>query len=73
MTNEEADGKGSGPKKPVTATLDLYEAIEEGAHAGVSLFCPAFPPAAAAAAAVGCAGAPPCADGIRCRYAALHA
>jgi catalase len=30
MTNEEADGKGSGPKKPVTATLDLYEAIEEG-------------------------------------------
>ncbi len=30
MTNEEADAKGSGPKKPVTATLDLYESIEEG-------------------------------------------
>eukprot|EP00208_Stichococcus_sp_RCC1054_P007127 CAMPEP_0206137762 /NCGR_PEP_ID=MMETSP1473-20131121/2828_1 /ASSEMBLY_ACC=CAM_ASM_001109 /TAXON_ID=1461547 /ORGANISM="Stichococcus sp, Strain RCC1054" /LENGTH=516 /DNA_ID=CAMNT_0053530991 /DNA_START=179 /DNA_END=1729 /DNA_ORIENTATION=+ len=30
LTNEEADGTGSGPKKPVTATLDLYEAIEKG-------------------------------------------
>lgn len=31
MTNEEADSKGSGPVKPVTATTDLYDAIESGA------------------------------------------
>ncbi len=31
MTNDEADSKGEGPTKPVTATLDLYEAIEKGA------------------------------------------
>ena len=43
MTNEEADQAGSGPTKPVTATLDLYTAIEEGAVAA----------AAAAAAAEG--------------------
>lgn len=30
MTNEEADAKGSGPVKPVTATTDLYDAIEAG-------------------------------------------
>lgn len=30
MTTEEADAAGSGPTKPVTATLDLYEAIEKG-------------------------------------------
>lgn len=37
LTNEEADSKGEGPKKPVTATLDLYEAIESGAPAHLSL------------------------------------
>jgi hypothetical protein len=35
LTNEEADSKGSGPVKPVTATTDLYNAIEEGAHVDV--------------------------------------
>lgn len=30
MTNEEADNAGSGPTKPVTATLDLYDSIDEG-------------------------------------------
>lgn len=30
LTTEEADDVGFGPTKPVTATLDLYEAIEKG-------------------------------------------
>lgn len=30
LTNEEADAKGSGPMKPVTATVDLYDSIEDG-------------------------------------------
>jgi catalase len=45
MTNEEADAKGSGPKKPVTATLDLYEAIEEGDYPQWDLYVQTMDPA----------------------------
>jgi catalase len=45
MTNEEADAKGSGPKKPVTATLDLYEAIEAGDYPQWELLIQTMDPA----------------------------
>jgi catalase len=45
LTNEEADSKGSGPVKPVTATTDLYNAIEEGDYPQWDLYIQTMDPA----------------------------
>lgn len=45
LTNEEADSLGSGPVKPVTATTDLYDAIEEGNFPKWDLFVQTMDPA----------------------------
>lgn len=45
MTNEEADSKGSGPVKPVTATTDLYDAIEAGDYPQWDLYIQTMDPA----------------------------